>query len=96
MVVKLKMKIWKKSHKCSYIVIGYNKKKKTAKYIEKVGLIIVRKQKKYVFLNQKKINFWLNKGVIINSYISSFLSHIVYGILMHRKKKNVKISKKKK
>lgn len=77
MVRKLKIKLIKKSRKCSFIVVSLNKKSVRSHYIEKLGTIFVNKNKKYIFISLKILLKWLNKGVILNSYVS-FLASLIY------------------
>jgi hypothetical protein len=57
MVRKLRIKLFKKSSNCVYIIIGFNKKSKPMKFIEKIGLIMVSKKKKYIFFSLKKLGY---------------------------------------
>jgi len=55
MVRKLKVKLIKKSRKCTFIVVSLNKKSVRSHYIEKLGTIFVNKNKKYIFISLKKL-----------------------------------------
>ena len=72
MVRKYKIKLIKKSNKCVYIVVSLNKKSIRSHYIEKIGTIFILKNKKFIFISLKRFLLWLNKGAIINKYISFF------------------------
>lgn len=83
MVRKLKIKLIKKSSKCIYIVVALNKKSIRSYFIEKLGTIFILKNNKYFFISLKRITYWLNKGVLINSYVL-FLTALIYNYTKKR------------
>jgi hypothetical protein len=57
MVRKLRIKLFKKSNNCVYIIVGFNKKSRPMNFIEKIGVIMVLKKKKYIFFSLKKLGY---------------------------------------
>lgn len=57
MVRKLKIKLLKKSNKCTFIVVALNKKSIRSHYIEKIGTIFIANKKKYIFISLKKVTY---------------------------------------
>jgi hypothetical protein len=55
MIRKLKLKLIKKSNNCTFIVVSLTKKSIRAHFIDKVGTIFIFNNKKYMFLNIKKL-----------------------------------------
>lgn len=78
MVQKLRIKLFKKSKNCVYIIVGYNKKSKPTKFISKVGVIMIAQDRKYVFISLKKLGYWLNRGATLNSYVSYLVAYLYY------------------
>jgi ribosomal protein S16 len=47
-------------------------------FIEKIGVIMVLKKKKYIFFSLKKLGYWLNKGASLNNYVSFLITLLLF------------------
>jgi ribosomal protein S16 len=55
----------KKPHIVYWFVV-YLRKKRGWNFIERLGFYDMHSEKKKIFLNNRKLGFWLNKGALLN------------------------------
>ena len=54
------------------------KNKKYKKQLDKIGTIVFQNNKKYILLDYKKLLFWLNKGLVLNTNFLYYLEILYF------------------
>jgi hypothetical protein len=72
------IRLIKRKNKTYWIVAILNKRKTSSlKIVYRIGYIILG-QKGGIFINFKKLAFFLNKGFILKKSVKKFIGHLIY------------------